>query len=78
MTRILGHRDSMKKSAAKEPDPDEMKGIPKPQQKAKWLELVGEEGLKLSREKRLWEKLSVAAKAAREHKTMKKTGIGPW
>jgi hypothetical protein len=33
--------------------------------------------LKLSREKRLWEKLNVATKAARSHKSMK-AGVHPW
>ena len=78
MTRILGHRATMKESAARTPDPDEMQGVSKADQPAKWLEMVRAEGLKLSRSKRLWEKMSVSAKAARKHKTMQKTDLSDW
>ena len=78
MTRILGHRNAMKKSAAKEPDPEAVKDVPAPKKRAKWIEVVAEEGLKLSRDKHLWEKLSVAIKAASAHPTMKKTDPKAW
>ncbi|MCW7539773.1 hypothetical protein OOT46_18215 [Aquabacterium sp. A7-Y] len=63
MTRILQLRQDM---AVKMhlPDPDHLEGVPANQQAARWIEVVKNEGVKMSAEKRLWEKMKVAASLA--------------
>lgn len=65
MTRILGHRKNMRESL-EAPNDDLLEGTPQAEREDRWRGMVHDEGLGKSDEKRLWEKLHVAAKMARD------------
>ncbi|MEP5340728.1 MAG: DUF4157 domain-containing protein [Algibacter sp.] len=59
LTRILAHKKNMKDGLRK-PDLERLQEISPELHEATWKELVVEEGLTLSRNKKLWEKMSVS------------------
>ncbi len=60
MTRILGHRANMD-AASKSPDMTRLADVAPGNVREEWRRLVVADGLHLSQEKRLWEKLNVGA-----------------
>lgn len=63
MTRILGHKKNMTESVA-QPNADMVANVPPGERVATWTGMVQREGVEKSVEKRLWEKMTVAAKMA--------------
>ncbi len=76
LTRIIAHKTNLKEALANR-DEDRLVGVPEAKKEAKWRKLVLDEGLKLSRNKKLWEKMSVSSEMSKE-KLVSEDAIETW